>query len=514
MKRILSILTVALFFFTSCSEDWVTRLPSDTVGEEMALENTNNGKAAINGIAKLMVKQYWDSQGFNGEGTIKLWYGNYNGNNFVRNQSGWKTTLTFGWPTNNTSSYTTYPWYYYYRMIANANRILDAYDTMEGPESDKKTIKAQALTYRAYSYFMLSQIYCKRWVDSNNGAADGVVLRLSVKTPDDLPLSSLAEVYSSIYQDLDEAIVLFNESGEYESRDDESIHHINIDVTKAIYARAALTREDWATAATMASEARAKYVFMSEKELLEGGFNEPNPEWIWGSYGGSEENLHYFSFHSYIAWDANSSIVKGYPALINKPFYKNIPDTDIRKQWWVAPPVDNTEAVGLIPNGNIKDSLLTTFRKLKENGASLYYYMQFKFSVLDQVGVGYLCHFRSSEMYLIEAEALARQEKYAEAQALMNEFNKNSGRDAEYNCVNTGEDLINEILFYRELELWGEGFEWFDLKRTNRPIDRKSRSEGGNFESYVAVTRKVDYANGWCWSIPLNETDYNPSINN
>ena len=48
----------------------------------------------------------------------------------------------------------------------------------------------------------------------------------------------------------------------------------------------------------------------------------------------------------------------------------------------------------------------------------------------------------------------------AEVQALMNTLNKNL--DAEYNCTKTGADLLNEVKFYRRLDLWGEGQNWFD----------------------------------------------------
>src|SRR5690606_35843242 len=104
----------------------------------------------------------------------------------------------------------------------------------------------------------------------------------------------------------------------------------NIHVANAVYARAALYRKDYETAASKAAEARAEYTLMSNAEYTS-GFSEPNKEWIWGSYGGDDQTLYYYGFHSYMAYDANTSIIRSYPVCISKELYDKIPDTDIRK---------------------------------------------------------------------------------------------------------------------------------------------------------------------------------------
>ncbi len=108
--------------------------------------------------------------------------------------------------------------------------------------------------------------------------------------------------------------------------------------------------------------------------------------------------------------------------------------------------------------------------------------MQFKISATDQPGVGNLNHFRSAEMYLIEAEAKYYQNKGAAfIQNLLVTLNTTSGCDASYTCTKTGTDLLSEIKTYCAIELWGEGFDWFDMKRWNDTIIRKSPTDGGNF---------------------------------
>jgi len=53
-------------------------------------------------------------------------------------------------------------------------------------------------------------------------------------------------------------------------------------------------------------------------------------------------------------------------------------------------------------------------------------------------------------------------------------------RDPEYKDLgNTGAKLADAIMTHRRIELWGEGFRWFDLKRLGLPLDRT----GSNFDA-------------------------------
>lgn len=139
--------------------------------------------------------------------------------------------------------------------------------------------------------------------------------------------------------------------------------------------------------------------------------------------------------------------------------------------------------------------------------------MQFKIDANDMPGVGNLNHFRSSEMYLIEAEARyfvnAQDPKIPE---LLEELTAGSGRDSNYTVTATGSDLLAEIKKYRAIELWGEGFDWFDYKRWNDPIKRNGVDDGGNFLPSLAVTIGPDEKNKWTWKTPQRETDNNDLI--
>lgn len=494
----------------SCAQDYMETAPESSTSPATIFETTGNAVLAVNGICKMMTTQYWSVQGLNGEGSIKTWWGNF-GNDLQRcNHTGWSGVWNHRYNEDASARYASYPWYYYYKIIGNANQILENIDAAEGPDNEKQYIKAQALTFRAHAYTMLAMNYCYRWSETNNGTTGGgVVLRLDTSTGD-CPLSTPAEVYAQIYADLDEAISLYNQSGLDRGKE---YWKPNINVAYAIYTRAALTREDWNTVVKTAPLARQGHPLMSQDSYMNGGFSNEDPEWIWGVYEAEDQTLYYYSFFAYQASNASSSMQRSYPLAISKELYDQIPETDVRRKMWLGP----TEAEWAECNsaGRSTKSLYT--RAFREYGSKLYStslvygYMQFKFQATFMPGGGPFNIYRSAEMYLAEAEArchLGGQD--SQVQALLNELNKNL--DASYNCTKTGADLLKEVKLYRRIDLWGEGFDWYDYKRWGEPIVRKSISEGGSFHDTFAITIQPEEGNHWTYVIPQREKDYNHAL--
>ncbi|MDR0574701.1 MAG: RagB/SusD family nutrient uptake outer membrane protein [Tannerella sp.] len=512
MKKILSILGIALLFL-SCASDYLETVPQSSTGTSTIFESADNARLAINGICRLMVSQYLESQGMNGEGTIKTWYGNYPGNDFQKsNLSGWSPITNLDYTERATSTYAYYPWFYYYKLIGNANAIISNIDAASGPDGDKLFIKAQALTFRAYSYLMLSQLYCHRWKDSNNGASRGLPLRVDQSTGE-LPASTLAEVYQLIYNDLDEAIAGYKESEQ--SREKGDNYSPDLSVAYATYARSALTREDWTTAAGYAALARTDYPLMSNAEYVDGGFNTPNSEWIWSCYSASDQTLYYYSFFAYQGSNSSASVCRSYPCSISKELYNKIPDTDVRKGMFLGPKEGETYTTssGRASSGAMYNRAIADYANKLYETSYIFAYMQFKFTVTDQPGIGHVNNFRTAEMYLIEAEANCHLGgKDTETQNLLIALNKTSGRNPDYACAKTGSDLLEEVKLYRKIELWGEGFDWFDYKRWKEPISRKTEPDG-SFHSAFAVTINPSDKNQWTWVYPAKEVDYNDALN-
>ncbi len=517
MKNILKISFIAALsgamLLVSCSKDYMNTAPTSSTATATIFESTDNAALAINGICKLMTRQYLGSQGFNGEGTIKLYTGEYPGDNLFVNLPGWASVINATSHDSKTSIYNYFNWYYYYMLIGNANAVIANIDNAKGEDNEKQFIKAQALSFRAYSYMMLLQVYGVRWSDSSNGSADGVVLRLDTST-DDMPLSTMAECYKQIYDDLDEAISLFTSSELAPDSDDN--FSPSIDMAYATYARAALNKQDYATALDKAAKARANHPLMTNAEYKK-GFNTPNKEWIWSCYGSADETLYYYSYFAYVGYNSSASAVKSYPKCISKEIYDKIPETDLRRGMFLDPKdYFYTKSTGLADpkkGGKELDAYARSLYPNLNSAAKVYAYMNFKFSNTTQPGIGHLNNFRSAEMYLIEAEANYFLNNEKAAQASLNALTRDSGRDKDYNCTATGTALLDEIKLYRRIELYGEGFNWFDLKRWGDSLSRASTNNGGNYIAALAVSYGPQERNNWTWVIPSRETDYNKLIN-
>ena len=241
------------------------------------------------------------------------------------------------------------------------------------------------------------------------------------------------------------------------------------------------------------------------------GFNTPNKEWIWSCYGSADETLFYYSYFANMAYNSSASMVRNYPRCINKDVYDKIPETDLRRGMFLDPKdYSYTKSTGVA--GKELTAYARTLYPAIYSTAKVYAYMQFKVSSTTQPGVGHLNNFRSAEMYLIEAEANYFLKNEKAAQASLNALTKDSGRDKEYNCTATGTALLDEIKLYRKIELFGEGFNWFDLKRWGDSLNRTSTEKGGNYITALAVSYGPQDRNNWTWVIPPKETDYNKLI--
>ena len=531
-------LLAGMMLVSSCAGDYLDTAPTDSTGATDAVGTTANAMKALNGIAKIMTTQHsYFGGGFAGENNIMIQYESYPSENYNYNYyaSGWSPIFNQEFHTRTNSIYDAYAWYYYYTIAGNANTILANIDNAEGTEAERNFVKASALTFRAYAFEKLVHYYCWRWQDSNNGASQGIVLRLDESTGGQ-GYATLAETYAQIYKDLDEAIMLFEQSGM--DRNASQVWMPNINVAHAIYARAALTKQDYTKALTEAKLARQNYPLMSNAEY-HAGFCNPTSEWIFGSFGSAQENNWYWSYGTQYACNgyyANAAGAANGAGSIGRELINRIPNNDARKALFLTedkfPGYNFNDGsamdlgYGILGMGDdekkadaLWEEAAAYCQKMAVSGLEAPYqagYMylggQLKFYVFDTPGVSYLPFIRSSEMVLVEAEANYFLNDETAARAALVELNATSGRNPEYTCDKSGEALWNEIMDYRELELWGEGFAWSDYKRWNRDIVRHSFAEGGNAHISVAKTIPASGVNKWTWDVPLNETDYKDAI--
>ncbi|CCY56510.1 putative uncharacterized protein [Bacteroides eggerthii CAG:109] len=230
---------------------------------------------------------------------------------------------------------------------------------------------------------------------------------------------------------------------------------------------------------------------------------------------------------------------QGIDVCINRDLIESFADSDIRKGLFLTEstflPEDGSQAFLDVVSQTSRNA--NNFNTKTEEGKAAYRkanqyakgavasaatqpyaYASLKFQATAQPAVGCQPIFRASEMLLIEAEAnYYLSTDPTDAQNSLKELNLTSGRDPQYTCTATGEDLLKEIKKYRRLELWGEGFSWYDCKRWGDPVVRQPFEEGGNYSAYISGTYGFDKAGNydetfWKWIIPNRESDYNTAI--
>lgn len=124
---------------------------------------------------------------------------------------------------------------------------------------------------------------------------------------------------------------------------------------------------------------------------------------------------------------------------------------------------------------------------------------------------------RACEMALIEAEALCELQQEGAARTALEELCKK--RISGYTCNKSGNELRDEIRNQRRFELWGEGFNFSDLKRWNlnheRRVWKANDPTSGNASIVGDIPESYNspkYCNGWRIVIPAAETNYNKLI--
>jgi hypothetical protein len=475
-------LLLAILFLSACSKDFLETKPTTQVDAGSAVTTVENAKASLNGIHRSMFMRYND-QGTFGQGTIMI-NADVLGEDFVFSgqSNGWFLTGYRWIDHRNANGGAYFPYQFYYRIISNANVIINGIDKTVGLPADKNNMLGQALAYRGWAYFNLVQLYGKRFVKGAANDGLGVPLVLT-NTTEPQGRATVAEVYTQINKDLNTAAGILTNT-----RPDKS--NLNLSVVLGIQARVALTQQEWATAASKAAAARAGYTLMSTAaQFADGSSTWTNPEWMWGSSQIDDQTEYFTAFLAYVSYNFNSTNIRTNPKLISRSLYNTMDANDLRRALWVvAPTTSNT----VVPPGG---------------GRTAYMNQKFK-AKSDANSVGDMPYMRAAEMFLIEAEALARNNDETGSKTVFTTFMRT--RVPNYtSSTATGAAYLTEIMNSRRVELWGEGFRFFDLKRLNLPLDRN----GSNHNTALAVAMTVAAGdNAWQWVIPQSEINANPLV--
>ena len=378
-------------------------------------------------------------------------------------------------------------WTILYGMVDRANTLISLYP--EGPKNaSEKLVTGQAKAVRGLAYLMLIQLF------QNPVGADGLIAedRLGVpiiytdadgKSAEEMDAAkgrnTVKDVLAFIEKDLTEAVADLTEADYKRS----SKNNIDASVANGLLARYYLLSQQWDKAASAANTARQGYAPMSTDMLHDGFMNIGNTEWMWGFEHNSETTSTYASFFSHVSNLESGYAGLGYaPRCIDAKLYSLIPDDDERKTLFNGPDGDETQ-----PTAGAQGP-----------------YANLKFGSDGEFTEDYV-YMRAAEMYLIEAEALARQGKTADAAKVLGELMVNRQPSWKKNAVS-----VDDVLLQRRIELWGEGFAYFDLKRTNKGFERDYEGTNHVPGTYTFNLEAQDAR--WNYQIPDREIQENTHI--
>lgn len=395
-------------------------------------------------------------------------------------------------------------WVRFYSTILAANAVIKSVDA-ETEDVNSQFYLGQAKTMRAFCYFQLAQIFqytyqgnqdkpCVPYIDEN---AEG----------SSFPRATVEEIYGHVMDDLNSALPMLEAAmNEQLERVDKA--HIDYSVASGIRARVNLVMGNYAQAATDAQNAieSGRYQPYSMDDVSVPAFNDASANsWIWGLIYTSES---YAVQTGIVNWPShlcsmarNSYTSQGVHRMINSNLWAEIPESDVRKGWWV----DEELSSPLTDDLTIDGTAVSKYFKFTP-----YTNVKFGSNDNDPAATDNAQDYpmmRAEEMFLIRAEALAMAGDPARGKEVLEEF-VNEYRDPDYVCTATSAEDVREAVWQqRRIELWGEGFYYFDIVRLKKPIDRRN----SNFEASVQFLIEPNDPN-MIFRLPQSEIQSNTAL--
>lgn len=378
-------------------------------------------------------------------------------------------------------------WSEFFTLINNANAIIDFFNAGEDPTNQtSRGYLGQAYAIRAFAYLYLLLDFQDPVDQSGKLRTDAPTIPIVYASRDGKSEEEISaklgrvpmnQVMEHVEYNLSQALNLLK------GYTRGSKNEVDYSVAQGIAARYYLFTQQWEKAAEAANAARQGYDLMDQTRLKAGFMDVDDAEVMWGFNQTTETQTTYASFFSQMSNDS-----PGYAGLdqmaklIDRSLYDRINNSDYRKSLFNGPDGDN----------NADPSLPGSARP----------YAARKFGFMEQWLQDYI-YMRAAEMYLIEAEAYARLGD-SRATTVLSELM--AKRDPAW----TASATVDEILLQRRIELWGEGFSYYDLRRNGLSIDRTY--SGTNHPTWARM--KVDaHSDLWNFQIPQTEIDNNSFIN-
>ncbi len=394
-----------------------------------------------------------------------------------------------------------------YDEVARANDVIKAYGEITAETSAEIKYKvAQAYAIRAFCYLNIAPYFQFNYKTSSDKPCVPLVTETTTDFTNN-PRAAVKEIYDQIVSDLDFAIA--NLDGY--TRPDKS--KIDKQVAYGLRARANLDMGKYAEAASDAAAAAQGYTPASIAEVSTPSFyNITDHNWLWG-YDMTMDVAKVFPFATSSSWIRSFS-ANGYSAgtgtyfCINNLLYDKIPDSDVRKGWWVDADLNSPLLDGLTW-GSLKGQQIAT-EEIADEKMIFLPYTNVKFGMYTIGGTTNeedWPFMRVEEMLLIQAEGLIKSGQTAAGVQVLNDFVR-TYRDPQYNAEATGRKIEDEVWFQRRVELWGEGFSNSDTRRLGKPLVRFHGSDS-NWPEAFRFNMTAD--DGW-WLLRFCTDELNTNL--
>ncbi len=383
-------------------------------------------------------------------------------------------------------------WREAYQSISAVNNILARLEEVEFDAAYEARVKAECLTLRALLHFSLTQVFAQDY----NFSTDQSHLAVPYQTetiPGSTPArNTMAEVYAMALGDINEALPLFQSSGnvliENGYRAGGDIYFLNYYAALGLRARMYFYSTDYEKALADANE------------ILSGPFTL-EPAYTVSEYNNDGEIGDFIDQWYGLA-----------PRLESEAIFQLDIDSDDGN-------FANRSLIDIYTanNGNAAHAISQDLLSLYETGdARLHWYFDetatpaldlHVFKYPGGLGINADAHhfpvMRLTEFQLMAAECEARIGDPARALSLVNAITARAGASA---IASSGEQLVEDIITERRKELAFEGHRLYDLKRLQRGF---VRNDCASTTSICSVTYPTSL---YAWPIPGAELDANPAM--
>ena len=379
--------------------------------------------------------------------------------------------------------YAAYIWEYYYKLVLTANSIISVVNP-ETATSDQLGYLGAAYAVRAMAYLDMARMYEFLPNDKTSSVnADGndvTGLTVPIVTPElteeearNNPRAKKEDMVDFIKGDIENAKKYIENISDRLNRTMPDLACVY-----GLEARMDMWLEDYPAAVTAAKNAISASGMAPLTEAVAcdkaTGMNTPS-QFMWCTNLVKEDAAVQSGIVNFTSWMSNQTnfgytgAATGQYMVCDKKFYERISMTDWRKKWWQAP-----------EGSSLRDqkakSHIEYLQPADAEGLPEFAAIKFRpgqgnyedYNVGTAVAIPIM---RVEEMYFIKAEAEAHINPTTGI-ATLTDFMTNY-RDPQYvTKAATTEAVIDEIIFQKRVELWGEGLLFFDYKRLNMSVNR------------------------------------------